>query len=111
MSNYKLDYWKEAVSSSLEENSLLHLVSDEALDAIAKDMINSAECQSMAFGYDCIPSPAKAERSVKEKSLEGRIKELENEILCYRQSVATRRGVPIEQVQLDVHGTVIYGLA
>lgn len=111
MSDYKLDYWKEAVSSSLEENNLLHLVSDEVLKAIAKDMINSAECQSMAFGYDCIPNPAKVEKTAKEKSLEAEIKRLENEILCYRQSVATRRGVPVEQVQLDVHGTVIYGRA
>ena len=109
MNDYKLDYWKEAVSSSLEENNLQ--ATDAVIENIAKDMINSAECQSQAFGHDCIPNPAKAEKSAQVKNLEDRIKELEHEISCYRQSVATRRGVPIEQVHIDVHGTVIYGRA
>lgn len=109
MQNHKLDYWKEAVSSSFEENDLP--LTDAIIENVAKDMINSAECQSMAFGYDCIPNPAKAEKSAEIKRLEAKIKELEHEIQCYRQSVATRRGVPIEQVHIDVHGSVIYGMA
>lgn len=107
MSDYKLDYWKEAVGSSLEENELR--ATDAVIESIAKDMINAAECQSQAFGYDCIPNPANAEKSSQVKNLEARIKELEQEIQCYRQSVATRRGVPIEQVHIDHTGTVIYG--
>lgn len=109
MNDYKLDYWKETVSSSFDEHNLKY--PDDIIESIAKDMINSAECQSQAFGHDCIPNPAKAEKSAQVKNLEGRIKELEQEVQCYRQSVATRRGVPIEQVHVDVHGTVIYGRA
>jgi hypothetical protein len=109
MKDFKLDYWKEAVSSAFDEHSLKY--PDDIIESIAKDMINSAECQSQAFGHDCIPSPAKSEKSAQVKNLEGRIKELEQEIQYYRQSVATRRGVPIEQVHVDVHGTVIYGRA
>lgn len=109
MSDYKLNYWKEAVSSSFEENGLP--LTDSIIESVAKDMINSAECQSMAFGYDCIPNPAKAEKSNEIKRFEATIKELERQIQCYRQSVATRRGVPIEQVHVDVHGAVIYGMA
>lgn len=108
MSNYKLDYWKEAVSSSFEENGLP--LTDAIIENVAKDMINSAECQSMAFGYDCIPNPAKAEKSAEIKNLESKIKDLEHEIHCYRQSVANRRGVPIQQVHLDHTGDVIYGM-
>lgn len=108
MSDYKLDYWEEAVSNSLEENGLLNLMPKEAINKIAKDMVNAAECQSMAFGWDAIPSPAKAEKSSEAKRYEARIKELENEILCYRKSVASRRGVPLEQVHVDQHGDVIY---
>ena len=109
MNNYKLDYWKEAVSSSFEDNDLR--ATDAVIESIAKDMINSAECQSQAFGHDCIPNPAKAEQSSRVKNLEAKIKELEQEIQCYRQSVASRRGVPIEQVHVDHTGTVIYGRA
>lgn len=109
MSDYKLNYWKEAVSSSFDEHNLKY--PDDIIESIAKDMINSAECQSQAFGHDCIPNPAKAEKSAQVKNLENRIKELEQEIHCYRQSVATRRGVPIEQVHVDHTGTVIYGRA
>jgi hypothetical protein len=109
MNDYKLDYWKEAVSSSFDEHKLKH--PDDIIESIAKDMVNASECQSQAFGWDSIPNPAKAEKSGKEKILEAKIAELENEILCYRQSVATRRGVPLEQVHVDVHGTVIYGRA
>lgn len=72
-------------------------------------MINSAECQSQAFGHDCIPSPAKTEKTAEIKRLEKQIKELEDQILCYRQSVATRRGVPLNQVYLDHDGAVIFG--
>lgn len=107
--SYKLDYWKEAVSSSFEENGLQ--ATDSIIENVAKDMVNSAECQSQAFGHDCIPNPAKAEKSAQVKNLEAKIKELEHEIHCYRQSVATRRGVPIEQVHIDHTGTVIYGRA
>jgi len=108
MNDYKLTYWKEAVSSSFEEN-YLPLV-DSIIENVAKDMIISAEQQSMAFGYDCIPNPAKADKSAEIKRLEDRIKELENDILCYRQSVASRRGVPLEQVHLDNQGSVIYAM-
>src|SRR5687768_12485841 len=109
MNDYKLDYWKEAVSSSFDEHSLKY--PDDIIESIAEDMINASECQSQAFGHDCIPNPAKAEKSSKEKILEAKIAELEKEILCYRQSVATRRGVPLEQVHVDHTGTVIYGRA
>lgn len=109
MERYKLDYWKEAVSSSFEENGIQAI--DAIIEVVAKEMINAAECQSQAFGHDCIPNPAKAEKSAQVKNLEARIKELEQEIQCYRQSVATRRGVPIEQVHVDHTGTVIYGRA
>jgi hypothetical protein len=109
MSNYKLDYWKESVSSSFEENGLQ--ATDAVIESIAKDMINSSECQSQAFGHDCIPNPAKAEKSAQVKNLEAKVKELEHEVSCYRHSVATRRGVPVEQVHVDNNGTVIYGIA
>jgi hypothetical protein len=109
MSNYKLNYWKESVSSSFEENGLQ--ATDAVIESVAKDMINSSECQSQAFGHDCIPNPAKAEKSAQVKNLEAKIKELEHEVSCYRQSVATRRGVLIQQVHLDHDGTVIYGRA
>lgn len=109
MSNYKLDYWKEAISCSFDEHNMKY--PDDIIESIAKDMINSAECQSMAFGYDCIPNPTKAEESIRVKNLEAKIKELEHEIQCYRQSVATRRGVPIEQVHIDHTGAVIYAMA
>jgi hypothetical protein len=111
MQDYKLNYWIEALQISLEESGVFGILSDEVLRNVAKDMIHASEMQSQAFGWDQIPSPAKAEKSETEKRLENRIKELENEILCYRKSVAQRRGVPLEDVYLDYGGDVIYGKA
>lgn len=107
MSDYKMDYWKEAVSDSLEEQGLLHELPEGAIAQIAKDMINAVECQAMAFGWDCIPNPAIKEKSDEVKRYETKIKELERQIVSYRQSVATRRGVELHQVFMDDYGTVL----
>lgn len=100
MRDYKLDYWLESVSSAFDEYNIPHL-STEAMKRFAEDMQNASEMQGQAFGYDAIPNPAKAEKDAEIKRYESRIKELENEIQVYKQSVANRRGVRVENVYIQ----------
>jgi hypothetical protein len=105
MANYRLNYWIESVSCSLEENDIT--VSAETLEKIAKDMMNSAECQGQAFGHDAIPNPRNSEMEELKRKYEARIKELEARDLVFRESVANRRGVRSENVYIE-HGSVMY---
>lgn len=105
MSDYKLNYWIESVACSLEEQGVS--LPQETIKAIAKDMINSAECEGMAFGHDAIPDPLNAEIEQLKKGYESRIKELEARDLVFRESVAVRRGVKVENVYIQ-NGSVMY---
>jgi len=107
MKNYKLDYWIESVSCSLDEHNIK--VPAETIEAIAKDMLNASECQGMAFGYEAIPNPKNAEIEEIKRKYEARIKELEARDYIFRQSVANRRGVKPENVYIE-NGSVMYDL-
>src|SRR5687767_4525978 len=82
MNNHQLNYWIESVQSSLDDNDIS--LPPEKIEAIAKDMANSAECQGMAFGHDAISSPRNGELEELKKKYEAKIKELENRDYIFR---------------------------
>lgn len=106
MRNYKLDYWLESVSSAFDEYNIPHLPT-ETMMRFAEDMQNASEMQGQAFGHDAIPSRRNVEQDETVKALQAKIKELESQIMVYKQSVADRRGVRVENVYLD-HDKVMY---
>lgn len=52
-----LEYWTEMVASSLEDIGKLDSFTSDDIKAMAESMVISADQESMAFGYDAIPSP------------------------------------------------------
>ena len=55
--DYKVRYWREALECALDEIGASDKLTKEEIAAVAASLEASAECQSMAFGYDCIPNP------------------------------------------------------
>ena len=98
MSDYRLNYWIESVESSFEENGIIGTHKD-IIEKIAKDMMISSECQSMAF---YTPEPPKEDPRITElkKKYESRIAELEHRDQIFRESVAARRRVLPEDVYI-----------
>lgn len=105
MQDYKLNYWIEAIQSSADNNNIS--LPDDIIKKMAVDMVNAAEMQGQAFGHDIIPSPRIAEKDSIVKNMEAKIKYLEAQVMAYKQSVATRRRVSVENVYLE-NGYVMY---
>ncbi len=105
--DYKLEYWLEALNSALDCEGYFEAIPDEAKIKIAKSLCISQEMQGMAFGYDAIPSRANSELDELKVKYEKQIKELEERELCYRKSVATRRRVELNRVYLHRDGSVM----
>lgn len=110
MINYKLNYWEEAISSSLEEHGLLTNEVKKHLSSIAKDLVNSADLQSQAFGEDIAHKYEKPKHSNPEQTiteLKKYIAQLEGENLAYKKGVARRRNTTPDKVYIE-HGNVKY---
>lgn len=106
MQDYILDYWKEALSNSIEDAGL-GLLPDNALSKIANDMAMASETQSMAFSGDFKPS--KNVKSDEVRRLEAKIKELEKNGELYKSSVASKLRVPTSDVYIN-NGVVTYDI-
>lgn len=59
--DYILDYWIEAVETSLEDIGKLTDFSKTEIRSMAEDMYTSADCQDMAFGSNMAENPLIAE--------------------------------------------------
>lgn len=106
--DYRLDYWIEAVQCSLDENGLFGYIPKELIKSIAKDMHNAYENIGMAFGDHVARSPVETDKDRKIKALEAQVKELEKDIYCYKSNVARRRHVEPNEVYLSNSGEVMY---
>ena len=99
MENYKLDYWIESVSASMDNAGYTLPIED--ITAIAEDMIITAEQESMAFGYDAIPNPLQTEVDKINDRLQQERENWNNREDIYVKSIATRNGVQPEDVFID----------
>jgi len=102
----KRSLWKEFISESLEETKekLSEKAIDNIIDCIETTIENSWMITGVVEGRD--PKDVEIERL---KLLhEEEKKSLNKQILIYRESVASRRRVPIEDVCIE-EGSVIYG--
>ena len=82
MQRYEINYWSEALYSAMEDAGIKDFApTKEQMEKIVKSLQISRDCESMAFGHDCIPNPLSTEirelKGVLEK--ERRIKD--NEIV------------------------------
>jgi hypothetical protein len=107
MEDYKLDYWIESVSSSLEEIGCELSIDD--ITVIAEDMIISAEQESMAFGYDAIPNPLQTKMDKVHDDLKKSEDNWDDERFAYEQCIANLTGIPINKLFLTIkYGRVEY---
>lgn len=83
--DYILDYWIEAIETSLEDMGKLTDFSNVEIRSMAEDMYTSADCQNMAFGSNMAENPLTEE-----------IKELQN-----KYNKATNESDDRERILLD----------
>lgn len=76
--DYKVRYWREALECALDEIGAFDKLTKEEIAAVAASLEVSAECQSMAFGYDCIPNP----QTLQIKELERKLEIERNKVVC-----------------------------
>lgn len=103
-----MEYWFEALNSSLCEIGREDALTEDQKKAVALDLLVSHDNYSMAFAAPDFRA-AKTEKSTEVRRLEGRVAELEARDLIFRQAVATRRRVPIEDVYIE-NGNVKYDI-
>lgn len=101
-----MDYWKECIKEAFEESKIN--ATEEQIDNVTGWVEGAHDNYSMAHGHDCIPNPVNTEKEVLKQKHQEAINRLENKIFIYRQSVARRRNVPIEDVYIEGN-SVIYG--
>lgn len=108
MSDYKHEYWREAIEATLGEVDLV--ATPEQLESIAKSLEAYVENMDLAFGRpeSSAMRPSYDDMVRKVASLDRDLKDSQQEVACYRRSVAIRRNVPISDVHLE-NGEVIYG--
>jgi hypothetical protein len=106
------DIWNEGLASALESvgawDAYESLTPDQRAGA-STYLSNWAECMDM--GGPDTPDPSIAEIAGIRAQHQREIADLNRQIDAYRQSVATRRGVPLSDVFLNRHNEVIYGKA
>ena len=100
-----MDYWREAIEAAFEEADIEAM--GWQIELVAGFVEVSHENYGMYRGYDVRQSPVPDERDRKIESLERQVAELENDVHCYRKSVAERRGVELRDVWLE-EGSVMY---
>ena len=98
MSDWRLNYWKEALECALED--IPNELTDEQLTSIAGDLAIASEMEDQASGVTNIPNPLRAEIDNLKRKHEKELQESEAEILAYRTSVAERRGVSLTDVHI-----------
>ena len=99
MTNYKLEYWIEAVESALE--AIETDLSVEDITSIAEDMLISAEQEGMAFGHDAIANPLQTEIDQMKARFKQEEERWERRDWIYRESIATRARVKPEDVYIQ----------
>jgi len=104
------EYWIEAISTALEEQNKLHLFTSMELKNIAYDIQASHENIGQAFYVPTGKTEDIDKIKRENRELRYEVACLKKQVYIYRDSVARRRKVPIEDVEID-DGIVIYGRA
>lgn len=100
----RFEYWRESLSCILEEHGVeLPL---ETVNAIAKDLVISAEMEGEAMGWHAIPNPLCSEVDKLRRQLADDRKTAEERQLVYAKHIAERFG-GLGAVHVNVrHGRV-----
>lgn len=93
MRDTELEYWKEALLSSADENEVT--ITDEQAVAMAKSMILAQEFYGQASGHECIPNPLQTELSNEKRAHAQRIKDMEAREDALKKDIASRYGSPV----------------
>jgi len=101
-----MDYWLECIKEAFEDAGII--ATEEQIRNVTGWVEGAYENYGMASGHDCIPNPMISEIEKLKMKHKEEIKDFEKTIHTYRNSVSTRRNVPIEDVHID-NGDVIYG--
>lgn len=108
MSNFKFDYWQEALNVALEDIDKFDVLTDDEKKIVAESLVTSSECESMCY---YTPSSRDIENS-EITNLKKRIKELEQEVNTirtdFKKNVAMRRGCDPSDVTLLDNGHAEY---
>lgn len=85
-----MNYWLEALESSLDENGAYSLISEEQRIAIAKDMEMAHEMHGEATGSINIPNPLAFDLKEKERQRERENKEAQQREDILKKCIAAR---------------------
>lgn len=100
------DYWKDTIAEAFESVGLT--ASEEQITEIANWAEGAHDFFGQAHGHDVMhrgsASPIETDKDREIASLKRQIEQLCGDIQIYRKSVATRRGVSVNDVELDRHG-------
>ena len=80
--DYVKDYWSEAVGEALCSMGKYDLFTRAEIDELGEAMATSAECQSMAFGWDVASSNRSAELRRNEDTLRQELARERAKIVC-----------------------------
>lgn len=82
MAKYQDEYWSEAASTAIEAVGKFELFTSTELDEIGKSLRISAECQSMAFGWDVADANLAASRDRELADLRKSLNREKNKVHC-----------------------------
>ena len=100
-----MNYWEECIKESFEDAGIT--ATDNQIGTVVCWVEGAHENEGLATGRDCIPNPLSSEIDRLKAAYKKEVGELERAVMCYRNSVAVRRGVPVTSVYLD-GDSVIY---
>lgn len=104
-----MNYWEEVISEGACEANLV--ITESQIKMIASHAESAHENYGLATGSECIPNPMESEIEQLKKSHAKDKAEWESRDLNYRKSVATRRGVDVNNVYQNEHGEVMFDLS
>lgn len=97
--------WEITIKEAFEDAGII--ATPEQIDTVISWVEGTHENYGLATGNDFIPDPRESEIKQLKLAHKKEIESLESQIFNYRKSVATRRGVDINQVYMDDDGSVM----
>lgn len=94
----KFEYWLEAISCALDEVDVQ--LPPGQLDAIAIDLMYSAENQAQAFGEHCIPHPATIELADTKRKYIDNMEDMQAADLALRREIARQVGCRMSDIEI-----------
>lgn len=98
------EYYREAVMCAADEADVA--LTPDQVTTMAKCLMTSMECESMAFGYECIPNPLNAEIESINRRHAQEIREKDKVIAVAERYVAYKTGHDMASIGISPDGHI-----